>query len=396
MSNKHYLSNTQAEEKKMVDSNANNKTSSTVVPQKPTGKEHFDNVKELIAKQKSKRKAEPQKPIPKHKVEVASKVVPTVRTKKKKNTANAVDVAIKNTPLIPLQKNSLVVLNKINAKENEAQEFAIEQIDKVRKIRSRIKKLHEKFRDVQYIILQDLYKVYIEIQSSPYAKELLDGFRGDLKNRGVRIQENTTDEGVLIRYIWGDVQITPANVFKYGCTLSEGRRNEIAIDNFSEWLKKITITQAVEDHKRLGDLAVNELTRMQRARIIVLRLMEALEVITKAKITMPYQQAQGYVHRDSNLVMMLGTATRRMDRENFYADINVTMYIPVSFELDIYIVNKFAKYIVNNLEKYEREISELEEKVWAADLYSFLIASEEESNKVSAVWWANRQQTSKK
>ena len=91
----------------------------------------------------------------------------------------------------------------------------------------------------------------------------------------------------------------------------------------------------------------------------------------------------------------VGNATRRMDRESFYADLNLTMFLPPNIDIEFFIINALAKQIADNVDEYEEKIATLEESVWGDELWEKLTsAGFEESDRVSE-WWSNKQQASR-
>jgi len=84
--------------------------------------------------------------------------------------------------------------------------------------------------------------------------------------------------------------------------------------------------------------------------------------------------------------------SRRTDRSSFYADVNLSMVLPVSLDFEIFIVDKLARYIIRDVEQYESKINSLEEHVWADQLYERLIAAGDEEIDANNVYWSNRQQ----
>ena len=52
----------------------------------------------------------------------------------------------------------------------------------------------------------------------------------------------------------------------------------------------------------------------------------------------------------------------------------------MSLDFEIYIVDKLARYIINNVEEYETQIDTLSETVWADELYGRLIAAGDEES----------------
>jgi hypothetical protein len=118
-------------------------------------------------------------------------------------------------------------------------------------------------------------------------------------------------------------------------------------------------------------------------------LREAKPIITHS--TTAHTAAQ-YLGRHYGLCVAIGHASRRMDRESFYADINLSMVIPVSLDFEIYIVDKLARYIIKEVEEYELKINSLAESVWAEELYERLIAASDEEIDANNEYWSNRQQ----
>jgi hypothetical protein len=81
-----------------------------------------------------------------------------------------------------------------------------------------------------------------------------------------------------------------------------------------------------------------------------------------------------------------------MDREHFFADVNLSMVLPVSLDFEICIVDKLARYIIKDVELYESKIDSLTESVWADELYERLIAAGDEEIETNNDYWSDRQQ----
>jgi hypothetical protein len=132
--------------------------------------------------------------------------------------------------------------------------------------------------------------------------------------------------------------------------------------------------------------------RLDRARRVILRLLdirEAKPIITHSTTA---HAAEKMLGRHYGLCVAIGHASRRMDRENFYADVNLSMVLPVSLDFEIYIVDKLARYIIKDVELYESKIDSLSEIVWADELYERLIAAGDEEVEANNEYWSNRQQ----
>jgi hypothetical protein len=133
-------------------------------------------------------------------------------------------------------------------------------------------------------------------------------------------------------------------------------------------------------------------SRLDRARRVILRLLdirEAKPIITHSTTA---HEAEKMLGRHYGLCVAIGHASRRMDRESFYADVNLSIVVPASLDFEIFIVDKLARYIINNIEEYETQIDTLSEAVWAEELYERLIAAGDEEIDANNEYWANRQQ----
>jgi hypothetical protein len=118
-------------------------------------------------------------------------------------------------------------------------------------------------------------------------------------------------------------------------------------------------------------------------------LREAKPIITHSTTA---HEAEKYLGRHYGLCVAVGHASRRMDRESFDADVNLSMVLPVSLDFEIYIVDKLARYIIKDVEEYESKINSLAESVWADELYQRLVAAGDEEIDANNEYWSNRQQ----
>jgi hypothetical protein len=102
--------------------------------------------------------------------------------------------------------------------------------------------------------------------------------------------------------------------------------------------------------------------------------------------------AEKMLGKHYGLCVAIGHASRRMDRESFYADVNLSMVLPVSLDFEIIIVDKLARYILRDVEQYETKLETLTESVWADELYERLVAAGDEEITANNQYWSNRQQ----
>ena len=84
-------------------------------------------------------------------------------------------------------------------------------------------------------------------------------------------------------------------------------------------------------------------------------------------------QAEQLISRDE-LWIGIGNAHRILNGgHNFNASMNLIMLLPINAEMEKRILNIYAETIVDFVEKWEKKIDELEEKVWADELWDKLV-----------------------
>jgi hypothetical protein len=257
--------------------------------------------------------------------------------------------------------------------------------------RKKVVNLNRQYRELLYGFLQDAYAVYKEIAKHELSDSFFAHVRGELLKQNIKIQSNTPDASLIVRLVFG-AEESSKSVSEYGKVLQAAVDREVRSDKFAEWLKQETLTKVLADQRAIEAATETPKDRLERARRVILRLMdlrEAKPIITHS--TTAHTAAQ-YLGRHYGLCVAIGHASRRMDRESFYADINLSMVIPVSLDFEIYIVDKLARYIIKEVEEYELKINSLAESVWAEELYERLIAASDEEIDANNEYWSNRQQ----
>jgi hypothetical protein len=259
--------------------------------------------------------------------------------------------------------------------------------------KSKMRQVNEQYRKLMFGFLQEAYSVYVEIESSDYDDEFYANVRWQLKEEGVKIQTNTPNAGLVIRYVCG-ADIAIKTISDYSRVLEGAKRNQINPNAFIDWVKEKTMTKVIADERAATNNTETYTDRLKRARLVVLRLLEARETKPIISQTTTAWSAENILSRDG-LWLAIGNATRRHDRESFYADINLILMLTPNIDIEIYIVNKLAKNFVDDVEKYEKMINEMEEKVWADDLWEMMVSAGSEESKKVNMWWANKQQASR-
>lgn len=256
----------------------------------------------------------------------------------------------------------------------------------------KILQVNEQYKKLMLSFLQEAYAVYIEIENSKYADDFYSNLRWELKKNEIKTQSNTPNAGLVIRFVCG-ADIATKTISDYSKVLEGASRNQVSPADFGEWVKSKTMTKVIEDERAASKNSETYAERLKRARLVVLRALEAREAKPLISQKTTAWAAEKMLSREG-LWLAIGNARRRHDRESFYADINILAMLTPNIDLEIYIVNQLAKPFVSDIEKYENMIVEMEEKVWANDLWEIMVSTGEEESKKSELWWANKQQAS--
>ena len=312
-------------------------------------------------------------------------------------------VASKNTTKKPKVLPPAILVKKILLKaENENRMVEWEDKEKQKAFvigdwakrltstKLRLEKLNNAYIDVLLKLLQEAYTVYGEVIRHELAEDFFKELRGQLHSAGIKIQSNTPDASLVIRYICGN-GYSSKSFSQYSRVLQAAEYNQIAPTNFVEWVKEKTMTKVVDEYRAIENNTETRADRLTRARRVIMRLIEARETKSLLSGKTTAWNAEKLLGREG-LWIGLGNATRRIDRENFYADINLVMFLPPNIDMEIYIINSLARQIIDSLEKYERQIETLEESIWADELWEKLVSASFEESDNRNEYWSNRQQ----
>jgi hypothetical protein len=281
---------------------------------------------------------------------------------------------------------------------------ALEEYDKVREatarrwmeqlehIASDLNLARQALREAKYKALADVYDRYLEIEASgDMRSEFYHNLRIQLLDKGYKVQKNTPDAGLLIRLVWGNSS-SASSINQYVNALRAAQQNEVVAENFVTWIKSVTISKAAN---KLTDETDRRKERLERARIHILNYLDWRETHPYLVGRLQANRANQYVTKDTHLVVMIGTVIRQEDRTSDYANIYVSHILPPNFDLDIKIIDKWAKYIEPKIEHYEAEAERLPIEQWAAMLEDELWAFDVAEAEKQSVYWALRQQASR-
>jgi len=292
------------------------------------------------------------------------------KTKVPKNTTSKKPKSKALVPVVvPNQSNTVVVEDKKTADEAVLQEWA----NKLIATKSKMKRLNDAYKNILYELLKEAYAVYSEVVNSNLADGFFTALWHELRNNEIKIQSNTPNASLVIRYICG-ADISNKTVSEYAKVLENADYNSIKPEQFVEWLNKKTMKLVIADQRAIANNVETHSQRMARARLVIMRLIEARETQAMFSWTTTAHQAEKLISRDG-LWIGIGNAHRILDGgSNFNASMNLLLLLPVNAEMDKRILNIYAETIVDYVEKWEKKIDELEESVWADELWDKLVS----------------------
>ena len=295
----------------------------------------------------------------------------------------------KQKKTVELSPKALLRLAEIEKQEAEVTCFIKIQTDALKRIRRDVIKSQINYRDSLYISLAGIYQSYIEIESSDHSGKFYANLRGYLLSNDVRIQGNSTEVSLVIRYIYEN-SIKPKLINDYGNALLEACLQEIEPPDFLEWIKKTTISKASQQYQQRAKVGQGREALINRARILILRMMDIFEAQPIASFEMLAWTAEKKVHRGSDFIFLLARGVRRFDRESHIADIRVCFFIPPGIDFEHMVINRLARHIYNDVLDWEEELEKIEEEVWAGDLYNYLSDKEAQAAERSHAQWTER------
>jgi len=300
---------------------------------------------------------------------IKKKVSATKLAKKSTATKTQSKALVPTVVTIPTQSNSVVLVDKKTTEEALLKLWA----DKLTNTKLRMEDVNRIYKKIIDDILKEAYTVYSEVVQSNLAKGFFTALWYELRNSGIKIQSNTPNASLVIRYICG-ADFSAKKISEYAKVFENADYNAIKPVQFIEWLNKKTMKLVLEDQRAIANNVETHSQRMARARLVIMRLIEARETQAMFSWTTTAHQAEKLISRDG-LWIGIGNAHRILDGgSNFNASMNLLLLLPVNVEMEKRILNIYAETIVDYVEKWEKKIDELEESVWADELWDKLVS----------------------
>lgn len=255
----------------------------------------------------------------------------------------------------------------------------------------RMGKLNKRYEELLLVLLNEAYSVYREVIKSDLADDFFSAVWNELYKEGIKVQSNTPNASLVIRYICG-ASISTKTVSNYAKVLEGADYNNIKPEQFVAWVQHKTMTRVIEDQRNIDNNVETRAEKMARARAVIMRLIEARETKPEHSWKTTAWQAEKQISTQG-LWVGIGNAHRILDGGgNFNASMNLIMMLPLNAEMEKYILNIHARTIVDGIDYYEKQMNEMEEKLWVDDLWEKLVSAGYEESVKQDEYWSNRQQ----
>ena len=235
-----------------------------------------------------------------------------------------------------------------------------------------MEKLNKKYEEYLVGLLKDAYSVYEEVVKSDLADDFFSAVWNELYKEGIKIQKNTPNASLVVRYICG-ASISTKTVSNYAKVLEGADYNNIKPEQFVAWVQHKTMTRVIEDQRAIVNNVETRTERMARARLVIMRLIEVRETQRIHSWTTTAWEAEKLIS-ENGLWLGIGNAHRILDGgSNFNASMNLIWLLPYNKEMEKRILNIYAETIVDEVEHWEKKMNKMEEKIWGDELWEKLV-----------------------
>jgi hypothetical protein len=265
---------------------------------------------------------------------------------------------------------------------------------RLKQTKIKMKELEEITQRITLRLLMQAYSVYNEVVKTELADEFFGAVWSELYKEGVKVQSNTPNASLVIRYICPS-SISTKTISNYAKVLEAADYNKIKPEQFVEWVNHKTMTRVIEDQRNIENNKETREEKLARARAVIMRLIEVRETKPEHSWKTTAWSAEKQISK-KGLWVGIGNAHRVLDGgSNFNASMNLVMMLPLNVDMEKYILNTYARVIVDSIDKHEKTMNELEEKVWADKLWEQLVSATHEESIKQDEYWSDRMQAAR-
>lgn len=328
------------------------------------------------------------------------KQVATVKTRNTPVKTAKVNKVPKVKETAPMDRSSSIALFEARLEERDKQQHHL--LKQAETIRNRLAKLSDREKVKTTEGLRDCYGIYEFIESSKDGDMLYDIIRSYFKATLEKIQSNTPDEALLVRFIFS--KKSKKQISEYATVLRYARESGIAKNAFVKWYNDTTQTRILAMARKSS--SANSQEQLKRAKIALLRYFDIQEEWPLGRFDYPEYLSAKQVHLPDDLIFVICRGVRKFNRDLSFdpdnpaaasvplAEISALHFIPPNVDVINDVITRLARSLVPYLDEIEEQIEQKTEQVWANDMTSLLMERELGSAYKSADRWANRMQAS--
>ncbi len=328
------------------------------------------------------------------------KQVATVKTRNTPVKTAKVNKVPKVKETAPMDRSSSIALFEARLEERDKQQHHL--LKQAETIRNRLAKLSDREKVKTTEGLRDCYGIYEFIESSKDGDMLYDIIRSYFKATLEKIQSNTPDEALLVRFIFS--KKSKKQISEYATVLRYARESGIAKNAFVKWYNDSTQTRILAMARKSS--SANSQEQLKRAKIALLRYFDIQEEWPLGRFDYPEYLSAKQVHLPDDLIFVICRGVRKFNRDLSFdpdnpaaasvplAEISALHFIPPNVDVINDVITRLARSLVPYLDEIEEQIEQKTEQVWANDMTNLLMERELGSAYKSADRWANRMQAS--
>jgi hypothetical protein len=328
------------------------------------------------------------------------KQVATVKTRNTPVKTAKVNKVPKVKETAPMDRSSSIALFEARLEERDKQQHHL--LKQAETIRNRLAKLSDREKVKTTEGLRDCYGIYEFIESSKDGDMLYDIIRSYFKATLEKIQSNTPDEALLVRFIFS--KKSKKQISEYATVLRYARESGIAKNAFVKWYNDTTQTRILAMARKSS--SANSQEQLKRAKIALLRYFDIQEEWPLGRFDYPEYLSAKQVHLPDDLIFVICRGVRKFNRDLSFdpdnpaaasvplAEISALHFIPPNVDVINDVITRLARSLVPYLDEIEEQIEQKTEQVWANDMTNLLMERELGSAYKSADRWANRMQAS--
>lgn len=328
-------------------------------------------------------------------------VVKQVNTVKERNTpvkTAKVNPVKKVKEQAPMERDTEFQVFEARIAERDKQHHRL--LKQAETLRNRLAKLSDREKVKLNEALRDCYGMYEFVENSKDGSQFYDIIRSYFKATLEKIQSNTPNEGLLVRFIFSNK--STKQISEYATVIRYARDTGVAKKDFIKWYTDTTQTRILEKARK--SFTADHKDRMMRARTVLLRYFDIREQWPLGFFDYPEYLAEKQVHLPDDLIFVICRGVRKFNRDVHFdpdnpaatrvplAEIRALHFIPTSIDMVNDMVNRLARDIAGNVDHYEEELNGKTEQVWANDMSNLLMERELGHAYKSADRWADRQQ----